>query len=46
MANEDEKATIITTTEARQGRNVGLVRVLVVSLVLAVIVGVAFAYLY
>jgi hypothetical protein len=43
--NDEEKGTVITATEARQGRITGLIWVLIFGLVLAVIAGAVFLFL-
>lgn len=42
MTQQDDR----DTTQARQARNAGLIRVLIGALVLALIVGVVFAFIY
>lgn len=44
--SKEKDATVVTKTEARQGRRVGLVWVLVFALLLAAIAGVAFILYY
>ena len=43
--NDEEDGTVITATEARQGRITGLFWVLIFGLVLAVIAGAVFLFL-
>lgn len=47
ISNDPHKPTVLTTEEARQGETTGRMRVvLILSLVLAVIAGLAFAMYY